>query len=692
MCRAHRSGWSEPGVARDVKLSRMPVYPQAAWEERMPEQVGLSQPNLEALEALVGGRGCVVRHGYMVYAWGDQTKSSDVASAVKPLLSALLLFAIQEGKIRSVDSRVAEFEPRLNALNQGKDAHITWRHFASQTSGYGLQEPPGKAWAYNDYALALYYDTLTGKVFRKSGGDLLKEYLANPLHFQDQVTFEAFGPNDRPGRLAISVRDFARFGLFILRNGKWQGKQLLTPALLRKALSSPVTAEMPRTSGVEAPMLPGQRSLGGGKNQTAIGPGYYSFNWWLNGKDSQGRRLFADAPPDTIAASGHGGESMLWIVPNLDIIVSWNDATVDDQDSSPSNPQTRCNQAARLIAKAVQETAGGAIRDAASTQVTIANGQWRLNGKVTYPGAKAEGLMMNARMVNAVFEDLRRPEFDPEANTDRFLARLPDYVAHGVRAFTLNLQGGMPGYEGAVNSTFNPDGTLREQYMARVQRVIAACNRQGAVVILGCYYQRQDQILRDQTAVRAGVVHVAQWIRQNRFGNVVLEIANEFGHPGFDHPILRSADGQVELMRLARQTTPGLLVSTSGMGDGALPDSIARAADFLLIHFNGTPLIAIPTRISALKRFGKPIMCNEDQKTREEAAKAAALCVENGASWGLMLEDVNQRYPFAFRGAEDDPLVYAQLKRLTSRRTEPTRFGETQIIATPIVKAAHKGM
>jgi hypothetical protein len=46
----------------------------------------------------------------------------------------------------------------------------------------------------------------------------------------------------------------------------------------------------------------------------------------------------------------------------------------------------------------------------------------------------------------------------------------------------------MPGYEGAVNSAFNPDGSLRPHYLQRVRRVIEACDRQGIVVILGCYY------------------------------------------------------------------------------------------------------------------------------------------------------------------------------------------------------------
>src|SRR5687767_321989 len=116
-----------------------------------------------------------------------------------------------------------------------------------------------------------------------------------------------------------------------------------------------------------------------------------------------------------------------------------------------------------------------------STRVSIAFGQWQINGKVTYPGTKAEGLLMNVRMVNAVFEDANdttRPEgFHPDANVDAFIAQIPDYVASGVRAFTIGLQGDMRGYEGAVNSAFNPDGSLRDAYLTRVRRVIDACDR-----------------------------------------------------------------------------------------------------------------------------------------------------------------------------------------------------------------------
>ena len=38
----------------------------------------------------------------------------------------------------------------------------------------------------------------------------------------------------------------------------------------------------------------------------------------------------------------------------------------------------------------------------------------------------------------------------------------------------------------------------------------------------------------------------------------------------------------------------------------------------------------------------------------------------NGASWGFMREDVNQRFPFEFRGEDDDPVVYAKLRALAT--------------------------
>jgi CubicO group peptidase (beta-lactamase class C family) len=346
--------WTEASTVGDTPAAtKQPVFPGKDWERRTPEQVGLLADKLRELARLVGGRGCVVRHGYLVFTWGDATKRGDVASAVKPVISTLLLLAIQQGLLKNVDAKVVDFEPRLRNLNHGKDASITWRHLASQTSGYGLIEAPGAAYSYNDFALALYYDTLIDKVYKKEGTRVLKEQLGDVLGFQDRYTFEGLGPR-YPGRLAISSRDFARFGLLYLRYGKWNGRQILDPALVRLALNSPIPDKTPLTSGRYADMLPGQRSHGGSRNITPVGPGYYSFNWWLNRTDKKGRRLYVDAPPDTYVASGHGGKRALWIIPSLDLIVSWNDAVVDDHDASPGNARTRCNQATRLMTEAAR--------------------------------------------------------------------------------------------------------------------------------------------------------------------------------------------------------------------------------------------------------------------------------------------------------------------------------------------------
>ena len=321
-----------------------------------------------------------------------------------------------------------------------------------------------------------------------------------------------------------------------------------------------------------------------------------------------------------------------------------------------------------LVAWLSPAAAAGA--DLNRTRVSLVNGQWHINGEVTQRGAAAEGLLMNVRMVNAVFEDRRKPDFDPEANTARFIARIPDYAVHGVNAFTICLQGGMPGYEGGVNSAFEPDGRLRPAYLARVERVIRACDRHGVAVILGLYYQRQSAILRDDPAVRAGVVNAARWMSERGFQNVLLEIANEYPHNGFVHALIRDPKGQAGLIRLAKETAPGLLVSASGYGDGLVHKEVAEAADFLLPHWNGTKVGQIAGRIATLKKFRKPIVCNEDDKTDTDAVAALRVCVTNGASYGLMLKEHNQTFPFHFDGAADDPVYYAALRELTASRDQ----------------------
>lgn len=336
--------------------SRLPdVFPATKWRHKDPALLGMDKARLEELATLVGGAGVVVRHGYMVHHWGRQTPDQRLWSAGKPVITTLLLFAAQEGRLKNVDAPLAEIDPRLRELNGGKDAAITWRHLASQTSGYGLGEKPGEAFAYNDYAIALYYDSLMGGVFRSDATDVLRSRIAEPLHFEDEYSFEKKGVDSVSGYLRMSVRDFARFGLFVMRHGNWNGKQLLKLQFIDQMLREGVPASLPMSSGKESAMLPGQRSYGTSmtRNDTRIGPGFYSFNWWLNLEYAQGRRPVPDAPGDTILAVGLFGRAVLWIIPSLDVVVSWNQSEITDHLESIHNDKSKFNAAAKLIRSSV---------------------------------------------------------------------------------------------------------------------------------------------------------------------------------------------------------------------------------------------------------------------------------------------------------------------------------------------------
>jgi len=303
----------------------------------------------------------------------------------------------------------------------------------------------------------------------------------------------------------------------------------------------------------------------------------------------------------------------------------------------------------------------------ARTRVAIQGGRFTLNGAVTYPGQPAEGKLMNVRMVNSVFEDANRPSFNPSANTDEFVGRMKDYVTLGVRAFTVSLQGGYPGYEGAKNTAFERNGALRSGYLSRVARVIERADALGAVIVLSLFYQRQDQYLADERAVRAGVINAVDWIRARGYRNVILEVVNEYGHSGFQHAVLRSDAGVAGLVRLANERYPELLVSASYLRSGQTTSQVAAASDLLLVHFNSVPLSDIASRIRALRSAypGKPVFCNEDARTGSAAASAASAAVLAGGSYGLMVERKNQWYPFYFYGRSDDATAYDRYVSLT---------------------------
>ena len=285
-----------------------------------------------------------------------------------------------------------------------------------------------------------------------------------------------------------------------------------------------------------------------------------------------------------------------------------------------------------------------------------------INGKVTFAGRtwrghRIEGLLPNSRMVQGVFDDLNAetrgrwayPDtgtWDPDRNTREFVAAMRAWRAHGLLAFTINLQGGSPeGYSKGQpwhNSAFEADGSLRPAYMTRLGQVLDEADRLGMAVILGLFYFAQDQRLADERAVLAAVDRTVAWVLDRGYGHVLIEVNNECDG-SYDHDVLKPARVH-ELIRRVRGITIGgrrLLVSTSYEGNKIPGAAVVAASDFVLLHGNG---VRDPDRIAAMVRetrqvpgySGQPIVFNEDDhfdfdKPRNNFVAATA----EHASWGF---------------------------------------------------------
>ena len=325
------------------------------------------------------------------------------------------------------------------------------------------------------------------------------------------------------------------------------------------------------------------------------------------------------------------------------------------------------------------------------TIVTIVGEEFHINGSPTYLGQvwktsyggeyNIEGMLMNARLVQGIFDDLNEktrgqwayPDtgiWDPDRNTDEFVMAMASWREHGLLGFTLNLQGGCPyGYCSGFpwdNSAFEPDGSLRESFMKRAERVIDRADELGMVVILGFFYFGEDGNLQDEVAVKQAVESAANWVLETGHTNVIVEINNECSVRAYDHAILR-CDRVHELINIVRDIEINgrkLYVSTSLAGGHVPMDNIVEVSDFVLIHGNGVQNHERITEISQIvrdKEVYQPMPLvnneddipwrNEDQGWGEEGNNFVA-SVKSYTSWGYFdfrLPDEREDYNLGFQ-------------------------------------------
>jgi hypothetical protein len=296
------------------------------------------------------------------------------------------------------------------------------------------------------------------------------------------------------------------------------------------------------------------------------------------------------------------------------------------------------------------------------TVVTIKGDQFYINGKPTYEkrywkGYKIEGLLLNSRMVQGIFDD-SNPEtvnnwiypdtkkWDAERNTNEFIQNLSKWRGYGLLSFTLNMQGGSPqGYSSMqpwYNSAFSPDGSLKPEYISRLEKILDKADDLGMVPILGLFYFGQDERLRDEKAIINAVNNITDWLFVKKYKNILIEINNECNVDKYDHEILKPnrVNELIEMVKKKEKDGFRFLTGTS-FGGGFIPlPNVVKSSDFILIHGNGvtdpdkiTDMIDKTRKVNGYSTM--PILFNEDDHFNFDNEKNNfTAAIKSYVSWG----------------------------------------------------------
>ena len=229
--------------------------------------------------------GLVIRKGYIIGSWGDIDFAEQTHSVTKSFVSIVVGLAVDKGLIRSIDDKVGDYVQLIEPYDPeayrrpedlGKphlimpfatehNKKITWNHLLRQTSDWEgtlwgkpdwadrpndkpqewltrKRNEPGSVYKYNDTrvnALAL----AATAVWHKPLPEVLRTQIMDPIGASNTWHWTGYrnswivldgkhiqsvsGGGHFGGGLFINAKDMARFGLLTLRNGNWDGKQLI---------------------------------------------------------------------------------------------------------------------------------------------------------------------------------------------------------------------------------------------------------------------------------------------------------------------------------------------------------------------------------------------------------------------------------------------------------------------------------
>lgn len=195
----------------------------------------------------------------------DKDSVSNSFSVAKSIVNVLTGIALKEGRIDSLDERVADYLP---SFQEGKRSKIRIRDLMSMRSGLNWEESGADPFSHN--ARAYYGDDLKGLIkelkgveepgtrfdyqsgntlilgslLREATGSSLTEYAEHKLWRPLGAVHSAFWNLDRKKGMEKAFccfyaipRDLARIGKLYIQKGSWNGEQLLDPSYVSSSVS-----------------------------------------------------------------------------------------------------------------------------------------------------------------------------------------------------------------------------------------------------------------------------------------------------------------------------------------------------------------------------------------------------------------------------------------------------------------------
>ena len=280
-----------------------------SWIEKSPESIGLDTIEVNQLMDFVkipefNTQAAILIQGNYIIAeyYGEgYDKSSLVTSwsVAKSFTSTLIGIAIDEGYISSINDPITDYLPEwkgkdqdnillkhLLAMQSGMDDHpLVGVVFSTNMVKYSLDRdvlrPPETAFSYSNED-----SMLLGEILENATGFSVQDYadkkLFNILEIEDKWWTDQAGNTVTYAGLDMNPRDFAKFGLMVAQDGKWENKEVVSSEWLETATN----------------------------NYNDLAP--YGFQWWTsNSPDEKDYNFFS--------AKGLDGQ-LIYVWPEIDLV------------------------------------------------------------------------------------------------------------------------------------------------------------------------------------------------------------------------------------------------------------------------------------------------------------------------------------------------------------------------------------